>query len=36
MRINPEMPIPEESSKIHGIYDEDIVDCPTFKEVAKI
>ncbi|MDD2645332.1 MAG: exonuclease domain-containing protein [Bacteroides sp.] len=35
MRINPEMPIPEESSKIHGIYDEDIVDCPTFKEVAK-
>ena len=35
LRINPEMPIPEESSKIHGIYDEDIVDCPTFKEVAK-
>lgn len=35
MRINPEMHIPEESSKIHGIYDEDIVDCPTFKEVAK-
>ncbi len=35
LRINPEMPIPEESSKIHGIYDEDIADCPTFKEVAK-
>lgn len=35
MRINPEMPIPEESSKIHGIYDKDIADCPTFKEVAK-
>lgn len=35
MRINPEMPIPEESSKIHGIYEEDIVDCPTFKQVAK-
>lgn len=35
MRINPEMHIPEESSLIHGIYDEDIKDCPTFKEVAK-
>jgi DNA polymerase-3 subunit epsilon len=36
MRINPEMPIPEEASKIHGIYDEDIKNQPTFKEVAKI
>lgn len=35
MKINPEMPIPAESSAIHGIYDADIVDCPTFKEVAK-
>jgi len=35
MRINPEMHIPEESSKVHGIYDQDVVDCPTFKEVAK-
>lgn len=35
MRINPEMHIPEESSNIHGIYDEDVADCPTFKEVAK-
>lgn len=35
MRINPEMHIPEESSKIHGIYDEDIKDCPTFKTVGK-
>lgn len=34
-RINPEMPIPAESSAIHGIYDEDVKDCPTFKEVAK-
>ena len=33
--INPEMHIPEESSAIHGIYDEDVKDCPTFKEVAK-
>lgn len=35
MRINPEMHIPEASSAIHGIYDEDVADCPTFKEVAK-
>jgi DNA polymerase-3 subunit epsilon len=35
LRINPEMHIPEESSAIHGIYDEDVKDCPTFKEVAK-
>ena len=35
MRINPEMHIPEQSSAIHGIYDEDVADCPTFKEVAK-
>lgn len=34
-RINPEMPIPPESTKIHGITDEDVKDCPTFKEVAK-
>lgn len=35
MRINPEMHIPDEVSQIHGIYDEDIKDEPTFKEVAK-
>ncbi len=35
MRINPEMHIPEESSLIHGIYDKDVVDCPTFKQIAK-
>lgn len=35
MRINPEMPIPAESSAIHGIYDKDVADSPTFKEVAK-
>ena len=35
VRINPERPIPEESSKIHGIYDEDVKDAPAFKEVAK-
>lgn len=34
-RVNPEMPIPLESSLIHGIYDEDIKDAPTFKGIAK-
>lgn len=35
MRINPEMHIPEQASAVHGIYDEDVKDCPTFKQVAK-
>ena len=34
-RINPGMPIPAESTAIHGITDEDVKDCPTFKEIAK-
>lgn len=34
-RINPEMPIPPQSSAIHGITDEDVKDCPTFKLIAK-
>jgi len=34
MRINPTIPIPENSSNIHGIYDADIKDCPTFVKVA--
>jgi len=33
-RINPERPIPPESSFFHGIYDEDIKDAPTFKAIA--
>ena len=33
-RINPEMHIPEESTAIHGITDEDVKDCPTFKQLA--
>ena len=33
-RINPEMPIPDVVSQIHGIYDKDIIDCQTFKEAA--
>ena len=34
-RINPEIPIPIPISEIHGIYDIDIKDCPTFKDLAK-
>ena len=34
-RINPEMHIPKETSLIHGIYDEDVKDEPTFKQIAK-
>ena len=35
MRINPTVAIPLETSLIHGIYEEDIKDAPTFKEIAK-
>lgn len=34
-RVNPEMPIPVETSEIHGIYDEDVKDEPNFKALAK-
>ncbi|HQK97549.1 MAG TPA: exonuclease domain-containing protein [Bacteroidia bacterium] len=33
-RVNPEMPIPEASSKVHGIYDKDIANEPNFKQLA--
>ena len=33
-RINPEIPIPLNISEIHGIYDIDIKDAPTFKDLA--
>jgi hypothetical protein len=33
-RINPEMPIPEDSSRIHGIHDADVAGCPTFRDIA--
>lgn len=35
MRVNPEMHIPEASTAVHHITDEDVKDCPTFKEIAK-
>ena len=34
-RINPTIPISEEARKIHGISNEDVKDCPTFKQIAK-
>ena len=35
MRLNPERHIPEEASSVHGIYDADVKDCPTFREKAE-
>ena len=34
-RLNPTIPISAESTSIHGISNEDVKDCPTFKQVAK-
>ena len=36
VRINPGFPIPAESSAIHHITDDDVKDCPMFKQVARI
>ena len=33
-RVNPEMPIPIEASEVHGIYDFDVLEEKTWKEVA--
>ena len=34
-RLNPTIPIPKEASDVHHIHDEDVKDCPTFRQVAK-
>jgi len=34
-RIKPPIPIPKEVTKIHGISDGDVADCPSFKERAQ-
>ena len=33
-RINPTIPIPDGASAVHGIYDADVADCPTFDVIA--
>jgi len=33
-RVNPCIPIPKESSDVHGIYDADVINEPTFKDLA--
>ena len=33
-RVNPEMHIPEGATAIHHITDEDVANCPTFRELA--
>lgn len=33
-RVNPTIPIPADSSEVHGIFDKDVKDCPTFKDLA--
>ena len=35
IRINPEIPISRESSLIHGLYYDDIKNCPSFKKTSK-
>ncbi len=34
-RVNPQIPIPEAASQVHGITDVDIKDAPEFKMIAK-
>ncbi|MDR2496518.1 MAG: 3'-5' exonuclease [Tannerellaceae bacterium] len=34
-RLNPGIPIPQEATAIHGITNDDVKDCPTFREIAK-
>lgn len=34
-RINPQIPIPSETTEIHGISDADVADCPTFPQLAE-
>ncbi len=34
-RVHPGVPIPSESTRIHGITDEDVKDCPPFSEIAR-
>jgi DNA polymerase III subunit epsilon len=33
-RVNPGVPIPPEATAIHGITDDDVADCPSFRAIA--
>ena len=33
-RVNPGVPIPPEATAVHGITDDDVADCPTFRAIA--
>ncbi|MDR3137978.1 MAG: 3'-5' exonuclease [Tannerellaceae bacterium] len=33
-RLNPHIPISAEATAVHGISDNDVKDCPTFKQIA--
>ncbi len=35
LRVNPEMPISAEATRVHGITNDDVANEPVFKEVAK-
>ncbi|NBC84386.1 MAG: 3'-5' exonuclease [Bacteroidetes bacterium] len=35
IKVNPTIPIPEKTTAIHGISDEDVKDSPTFQELAR-
>lgn len=34
-KVNPTIPIPAQATAIHGISNEDVKDCPVFKEIAR-
>jgi DNA polymerase III subunit epsilon len=34
--FNPQIPIPAESTKIHGITNEQVIHCPSFQELANV
>jgi DNA polymerase-3 subunit epsilon len=34
-RVNPTVPIPENVTKIHGITDADVANCPVFSDIAR-
>ena len=34
-KINPQIPIPQEATEVHGITDEDVKDCPFFANISE-